>query len=203
MHSFKVEEGHVIKKAFKGEDGTQYYYIKDVFNTFASRALDALAIYEQWAMRCTSEYLRDHAKAVEIAANTGKLTDVARLNGNLIERLNFAIPTQELIYQFAAVVYFDENESPYRYDPEYGKEKIAKWKKDLSIEDFFFKIPIKELIPFPKLSKQDLAIYSKIVEKINTTHLKQISDIISGVRQNKGSLQASFSPENLQQTTIS
>lgn len=203
MASFKVEEGHVIKEAFKGKDGTQYYYIKDVFNTFASRALDALAIYEQWSMRCSSEYLKEHAKAVEIATNKGRLTDVARLNGNLIERLNFALPTEELIYQFAAVVYFDENESPYRYDPEYGKEKIARWKSDYTIEDFFFKIPIKELIPFPKLSKQDLKTYLKVVEKINTTHLKQLSEVLSAATQNRDSYQALFSQGNLQQTSIS
>lgn len=195
---FKLEEGHVVHKAFKSGN-VQYYYIKDTFNTFALRAMDALAIYEQWEMRCTKEYLYAHAMAVDAALNKGMLTEVASLNNNLKERQAFAIPTEDIIYQFASIVYFDENESPYRYDPEYGKEKIARWKKDMKISEFFFHQPIKELIPSPILSGKDSEVYLRVTNAISQKHLKQISDLILPQAQNKDFYQALLYQKSLQQ----
>ena len=197
---FKVDEGHVIYKAFKS-GGVQYYYIKDTFNTFAMRAMDALAIYEQWQMRCTSEYLRAYVEASDAALNKGLLTEAASLNQRMKERLDFAIPTEDIIWNFAAVVYFDENESPYKYDHEYGKEKINKWRKDMQVTDFFSRQPIKALIPLPELSDKDLQGYSKMVNQISQVQLKQVLSQLSPEAQSKGFYQALLYQKSLQQTS--
>jgi len=199
---FKVEEGHVITPAFKS-GGVQYYRMTDIFNTYAFRALDALAVYEQWQMRCTPEYLVAHKEAMKkLLSDPHKIdiTSIVKLYNNLEERLAFAIPTEDIIWNFAAVVYFDENENPYKYDPEYGKQKIARWKKDKKAVDFFFIQPIKELIPSPELSGEGLDTYLKMANKISQEQLKQVLDILSPEGQNKDFYQALLYQKSLQQT---
>ena len=204
-HPFKVEEGHVIYPAFFS-DGIQYYYIKDTFNTFAARALDALAIYEQWQMRCSREFLIAHVQAVnKTLSDPAKINivNLVKLNSALAERLDFAIPSEDLVWQFAAVVFFDEKESPYRYDHQYGKEKIARWRKDMKVSDFFFRTPIGELIPLPQLSEKDLATYSKVAGMMTQKHLKQALEVLSPAGPNRDLLQALSYQESLLSTSAS
>ena len=47
---WELEQGHVVVPAFI-DRGVQYYEIKDLFNTFSSRGLEALQVYEEWEMR--------------------------------------------------------------------------------------------------------------------------------------------------------
>ena len=54
---WQLEEGHVIEPAFIS-NGVQYYRLKDYFNTFSSRGLTALQVYEEWNMRLTKEHLK-------------------------------------------------------------------------------------------------------------------------------------------------
>ena len=139
-----VDEGHVIIPAFES-GGVQYYMMKDIFNSFAGRALDAMAIYEKWSMRTTPEFMGGWLQALEntINANPIKITEVAEMINVMRERINFAIPTESIIWELASVAFFDRNESPYRYDPEYAKDKIARWKGDIGLPAFFFQDPVK------------------------------------------------------------
>ena len=133
-----VDEGHVIVPAFIA-NGTQYYMLRDIFNSFAGRALDAMSIYDKWQMRVTPEFMSTWLNALESTVNGNpiKITEIANLINMMRERLNYALPTESLIWELAAVAFFDENESPYKYDPEYAKDKIAIWKKDPGLPDFF------------------------------------------------------------------
>lgn len=178
-----VEEGHVIIPAFK-IDTIQYYQIHDVFNTFTMRAMDALSHYEKWQMRCSREFLIDHTKAVDAILRDPKKIDIikiAELNSVLKERLEFALPTEQLIWNFLAVAFFDENESPYKYDDKYGQDKIARWKSKTNITDFFLqvKLHLNNIIPCPDFSKSDLEMLLPMIEKIDTKHLQKVISILS------------------------
>lgn len=179
------ENGVVISHAFTTESGEHYYYIKDVFNTFAQRAMEALSVYDKWEMRCTRDYLLDWMMAMDkVTTSTINFHEFYKLLGELKERINFAIPSEEIIYEFAAVAYFDKNESPYKYDPEYGKQKIARWKEDgNNAQYFFFKTPIKDLIPLPDLSENDLQTYLKAINQMDQTQREHLSTLISSNQQ--------------------
>lgn len=197
------KDDKAVTPAFKS-GGVQYYTVKDVFDTYAFRGLDALDVYEQWGMRCSHEYLKAHTEAVKNIAQKKSLTtsdvmEVFQLNHNLSERLSLAVPTADLIYKFASVVYFDETESPYKYDPEYGKVKIERWKKDMKVDVFFSLKHIKELLPSPKLSEQDLTTYSKVANKISLHHLERVFSNLSQGAQNKDFYKALLYQKSLQQ----
>lgn len=177
-----VDEGHVIIPAFKS-GGVQYYQMKDIFNSFAGRALDAMAIYEKWSMRASPEFMTAWLTALEntINANPIKITEVADMLNVMRERINFAIPTETIIWELAAVAFFDRNESPYRYDPEYAKDKIARWKEDVGLPAFFFSTPLKDMVSFPDLSEQGLETYLKAVEAVSGKQLEKVlSKVLSG-----------------------
>jgi len=177
-----VDEGHVIRPAFVS-GGVQYYQMHDIFNSFAGRALDAMAIYEKWAMRTSPEFMTAWLTALEntINANPIKITEVADMINVMRERINFAIPTESIIWELAAVAFFDRNESPYRYDPEYAKDKIARWKEDEGLPAFFFKTPLKDMVSFPDLSESGLETYLKAVEAVSGKQLEKVlSKVLSG-----------------------
>jgi hypothetical protein len=177
-----VHEGHVIIPAFES-GGVQYYMMKDIFNSFAGRALDAMAIYEKWTMRTTPEFMRDWLQALEntINANPIKITEVAEMINVMRERINFAVPTESIIWELASVAFFDRNESPYRYDEAYAKEKISRWKEDIGLPAFFFKTPLRDLVSLPDLSEDALKNYLKAVEQVDEIQLKKVlGKLLSG-----------------------
>lgn len=178
--TWKVEEGHVIVPAFISE-GVQYYMMKDSFNTYCMRALEALDVYEQWNMRCSREHLMAFINALDavISKPTIRIEDIVKLKINMAERLNYALPSKEIIYRFAAVAFFDANESPYTYDDAYGKQKIEKWKKAMDIESFFLTVPIGTMMPLPDISQIDLEPYLKVLEMVEEKEKELISELQS------------------------
>lgn len=206
-HPFKVDEGHVITPAFK-LGGTQYYKVLDVFNTFAFRAFSALDVYDRWNNRCSPDYLRGLGNALlEIVNNNKngiKISEVSSLATNLLERVDFAIPSADLVWEMAAVAFFDESESPYQYDPEYGKKKIAFWQEEIKKSkepNFFFRMLTKDILPSPKLSGIDSETYSKVANKISVKHYEKIIGLLPQQTQNKGFYQALLYQKSLQQTS--
>lgn len=199
---WKLDDGHRVDKAFV-DGGIQHYMIKDTFDTFSHRALSALSVYEKWNMKCNREYLDLFTKTIDKLLSDPAQINVGEIyiaNKNLKERLQWALPTEDVIYEFASVVFFDNTESPYKYDPDYAKVKIARWKKNNSIEDFFLSIPIKDLIPCPNISKQDLQTYFQIVKTLDKKHLKQITDVLSSSLPNNNTPLAKSFQGTLQQT---
>lgn len=183
-----VDEGHVISPAFIS-GGVQYYMMKDIFNSFSGRALDAMAVYEKFQMRSTPEFMRMWLDALEntLNANPIKITEVATMINVMRERVNFALPTESIIWELAAVAFFDRNESPYRYDPEYAKEKIERWKEDHTLPDFFFATPFRDLVSLPDLSDSGLSNYLKMVEAVSGEQLKKVLSKLSSNQPNPGS----------------
>ena len=169
---WQLDEGHVIEPAFIS-GGVQYYRIKDYFNTFSLRGLMALQVYEEWNMRMTRDQLLEFINKFETIINNPKqinMGEIARMVGNMKERLELVMPTSEIVYKFASVAFFDKNESPYAYDPEYCKAKIKRWKEAADITDFFIVTRLRDMIPLPELSEEDLRICLSIVDQLAEVH---------------------------------
>ena len=169
---WQLDEGHVIEPAFIS-GGVQYYRLKDYFNTFSLRGLMALQVYEEWNMRMTREQLLEFINKFEKIINNPKqinMGEIARMVGNMKERLELVMPTSEIVYKFASVAFFDKNESPYAYDPEYCKAKIKRWKEAADISDFFIVTRLRDMIPLPELSEQDLHLCLSIVDQLAEVH---------------------------------
>lgn len=153
--------------------GVQYYRLKDYFNTFSLRGLMALQVYEEWNMRMTRDQLLEFINKFEKIINNPKqinMGEIARMVGNMKERLELVMPTSEIVYKFASVAFFDKNESPYAYDPEYCKAKITRWKEAADISDFFIVMRLRDMIPLPELSEEDLQLCLSIVDQLAEVH---------------------------------
>ena len=99
------------------------------------------------------------------------------------ERLDFALPsTSELTWELAAVAFFDESESPYKYDPYYAKQKIAVGSR-MKTYPLFFKCRINDLVSLPNLSEEGLATYLKAVEAVNASHINLVLDKLSSAQR--------------------
>lgn len=171
----------VAVEAFRHQ-GKTYYHFTDSFKVPTGRAICAVAVYAELQMRCTADYLRKHIEATETLLNAPagkiKLTELAKINNNLKERLNLA-PYPDHIYKLASVVFFDETESPFSYDFEYNKAKIELWKKDPELLDFFLTMPFKDLMPFGSMSKEHVKSYFRTANLIDKTHQETLQDILS------------------------
>lgn len=182
VKKWNLEEGHVIVPAFV-DRGVQYYEIKDLFNTFSNRGLMALQVYEEWDMRLKKEDLLDFILAFEKILNTPKelnVMNLVKVVSMLKERVTFPIATKDIYLKFASVRYFDENESPYTYDPAYNEKKIERWSEASSeVEPFFLLQRLGDMLPMPKLSKDDLPNYLAMVQKVSDYQLSIIQQLNS------------------------
>jgi hypothetical protein len=190
---WKLEEGHVVVPAFV-DRGVQYYEIKDLFNTFSNRGLMALQVYEEWDMRLKKDDLLEFILSFEKVLNTPKelnVMNLVKIVTMLKERVQFPIATADIYYKMASVRYFDENESPYAYDPEYNKKKIERWQEASSdVDDFFIMQRQADMLPLPKLSKEDLPGYLATVKKLSDYQLQSIRDLNSQTPTKEASFSA-------------
>lgn len=171
----------VAVEAFK-HAGKTYYHFADSFKVPTGRAICAVAIYAELQMRCTADYLRDHIAATDAILNAPagkiKLTDLAKINNNLKERLNLA-PYPDHIYKLASVVFFDETESPFSYDFDYNAKKIEQWKKSPELLDFFLTMQFQDLMPFGNMSKESVKSYFRTANLIDKVHQQTLREILS------------------------
>jgi len=203
VKNWELKTGHVVTPKFIS-NGIQYYELKDTFNTFTDRGMQALRVYEEWNMRCTKDYLLEYLEADEKLFSNPKeinVLQIANLRNMLKERLTFIVPTPQLIYNMAAVAFFDENESPYLYDDKYCREKIERWKSDPKINVFFCLMELKELIPLPSISGEDLKLCLKVVNEIDQKQLKSIIGLTSQQGQSRDSYKNLISELNMAVTS--
>ena len=161
---------YIIKEAFSIA-GVEYYQFDDVFNLPYERGLAALAIYEETRMRCSREYLEKHVDTIWKILNSEKINlfSINQLNEQMSERLNLALDV-DLLYRLSSVVFFDKNENPVAYEPEYCAKKIEFWKKHKGVADFFLQKPLLELMPFLQNVDFDLNTYSQMNQELNKIH---------------------------------
>lgn len=177
----KLIEDAVIREAFTYK-GTTYYMFNDPVDVSTGRGLYSMTVYEEMLMRADREYLELHVAAVEKILKNPAQTDIpaiVRLNDNLKQRLAFKIALPEHVYKLASIIFFDENESPYKYDSKYNEKKIKAWSDDPDMYAFFLRTPLKTLIPFLELPKTDTQLYLQAVEKIKKSHLQYLHTLNS------------------------
>lgn len=184
---FNVDIEHPIIPAFIS-GGVQYYMFEDIFNAPFQRSFEAQTFYTEMQMRVDKEYLQLHVQAMATALNSNdgiRITDIITLTNQLSERMEFIVDA-DLIYKLASVMYFDSNENPYKYDFAHGFKKIAKWKLENDVEDFFLNTPIKNFLPFLDMLEKDLESYLRVTEKIKKHHKSTISGILSKNKKKNG-----------------
>jgi hypothetical protein len=134
-------------------------------------------------MRLKKEDLLDFILSFEKTLNNPKeinISNMVHIVNMLKERVTFPIATRDIYLKFASVRYFDENESPYTYDPEYNKIKMARWSEEGSkVDDFFILEQLGDMLPLPKLSKEDLPSYLQAVQKVADYQLQNIQRLKS------------------------
>lgn len=169
-----------IEKAFT-HGGKDYFHFDNAFEIPAGRSMCALTFYEEMHMRCDRSYLEKHVKAIEILLSDPKkinIMAIATIHSNLKDRLNLA-PFPDHIYKLASVMFFDEKESPYMYDFAYNVKKIAAWKNDPDMLDFFLKMRFCDLIPSFDSQRDNVKNYFQVAEMIGDAQSMKIAEILS------------------------
>lgn len=171
---WELQTGHTVDQAFIS-GGKNYYKLSDLFNTFTERGMEAYQVYDEVAMRADTATLKEFIAKFKNDLNTGKLMDCAITLNFLEERVNLIIPPKALIWKMGAVAYFDETESPYTYDAIYAQKKIAKWKANGDVDDFFLYKQLGDLMPLPKLSKETYQVLQATITELLNYQSKSIS----------------------------
>lgn len=180
FQSYLLENKYTVEPAFE-LGGKRYFQFSNQEEVPTGRQFAALMIYNEMDMRVTREYLELHTKAFDKVVSDPKkihLGYLIQMNENLKDRLNLMI-TPDFIYKLASVVYFDGDESPYRYDLDYNDAKIKQWKKDGRTYDFFLRRRLLDLVPFLAAQEGVSDIYSQIAEQVEGIHHKLLTDILS------------------------
>jgi hypothetical protein len=179
--SYLVDGKHRIVEAFI-HNGTRYLMYENPADVPVARMLAVQGIYVEMEMRADREYLEQHCKAVDKILNENKrginVTYLAQLNTNLRERLNL-MPLPDFVFKLASAIFFDETESEVSYDWKYNEQKIAKWKEDPAMLDFFLSRLASELIPSLGPSKESTPVYFQIAEKIDKIHRDKLTKVLS------------------------
>lgn len=174
---------HTIVFAFTC-GGRDYYQFANEGNDLPwKRGMDAIVAYRELQMMCEFDYLKMHTAAIDkiltaTKFNLASAAELIKLNAQLKERLT--LPFQPgLIYNLAAIVYFDKHENPYGFDAKYAYEKVEFWKKHQDIESFFLQKPLMELVPFLKNYEGNMQVFSETVKQINAIHLDEVLSKLS------------------------
>ena len=161
---------HRIEYAFTS-GGRKYYCFEDINNLPYQRGRHALAVFNEVQMRCSRKFLLEYTKKVDEVLHSNKIDifTLNELNAMLKDRLSLTADL-ELCYRLASIVYFDSTEKPEVYEPEYAEKKIARWKKDQSVESFFLQKPLTELMPYLKNAVGDFDGFFQLNVQLNALH---------------------------------
>lgn len=179
------------EEAFRSKDGTPYYWFINAMGTPCLRALTAQNAYEKIRMRSSKEMQEKETSHLQIMVErlkdsldgkAGKIrlskafeaiSEIERVIIYRKEREQMLV-SEDLIYDFAAAVFFDENENPYVCDMEYNQRKIEKWKKEEDALAFFLQTPLIDLLPFLKEYEETSPTYLKNLNLILGQQLKTL-----------------------------
>jgi hypothetical protein len=151
--------------------GTKYYRFADITNIPYERGLMALVAYNEVGMRCDRDFLIRYQGAIDDILHQQKIDifKIQQLNELLKQRLQ--MPTDvDLLYKLASICFFDKSENPAVYEAEYAEKKIAKWRKDKGVRDFFMQTPLLELLQFSGSVDTDLDTFSEMQKEVKMIH---------------------------------
>ena len=183
--TWQINEGCVIVPAFELA-GRQYYTLEDGYKTFVERGFQALAIYDEWENRMTNNKLKEFINEMmdQLSGRSGQvdLNKVHSLVQMAKERIEWPVPTTELLWKMAGVAFFDESESPYVYDEKYARKKIQFWKDNVEDREVFFcnvPLPLRAMFPLPNISVEDLKLCEEVISKATESQLESIIGLTS------------------------
>jgi len=183
--TWQINEGCVIVPAFVIAD-VQYYCLEDAYKTFTERGFQALAVYEEWNNRMTHNMLKEFINEIsdQVSGRSGQvdLNNVYSLVQMVKERVEWPVPTTELLWKMAGVAFFDESESPYVYDEKYARKKIQFWKDNVEDREVFFcsvPLPLRAIFPLPNISVEDLKLCEQVISKATEKQLESIIGMTS------------------------
>lgn len=170
---------HIINYAFS--IGVKHYFrFDDHLNLPYERALCSLVFYKEIELNIDSELLKAHVEAINNILMSQKIDiyKIKELNDLMMQRLRLP-KDPELMYKLASVVFFGADENPEVYEYEHGKRKIAFWKKNTSVGDFFLSMPLQELIPYLKHAGENLEAFSRLIKDVDQKHLNKVLPALS------------------------
>lgn len=172
----------IIVYAFSLGD-KDYFRFDDLLNVPYERALKTLIYYKEVDMNVDRQTLEAHCDAIEnvykkTQLTMDDLTDIRLLTRQLRAKLSLPKET-DLMYKFAAVVYFDQHESPTNYEFKYGENKIRFWKKNVDLTAFFLSRPLQELIPYLQHAGENLEQFSRMTANATDEYLQTLFPMLS------------------------
>lgn len=158
-YPLKHEVAFQFKCKVSGKDN--FKFVNDL-NMPVERALAAQDIYVELEQKTDAIYHETAYQSILDYLDKGELVNAGMVAYNSLERIQRQITNVDLMYKLASVLYFDEDENPYRYDVDYNQNKIKAWKQDPDIEGFFLKTGFGEYLKFFNSSKISIQEYTKI-----------------------------------------
>jgi hypothetical protein len=151
--------------------GVKYYEPTDL-NLFPwQRMLAATEAYNKMQLGVREQDIRYSSNIILKLLESDKITIIElmhlkRVHDVLLQRMNSIYRPQELMWDVAAVIFMDETESPYVYDPVYGRKKIEFWKSYEDALVFFYRMPLQRLVPFLPASEENSKLFSETVKEL-------------------------------------
>ena len=180
------ESKYIIEYSFSLGD-RHYFKFHDSFNIPSARALTTIVFYSELDLN----FDRSFAEAATDAA-IGCLKPKVDENGDLsidvenatkvlrMMKQRLAMPKEtELMYNLAAVVFFDQYENPNNYEYGYGQEKKQYWKQHCGLDVFFSALPIVQLMPYLEHARENLIAFDRMVKEQNQFDLTLLREKLS------------------------
>lgn len=171
-----LDPGHQVVHAFDFL-GLPYYRFGNEFNLPWERMQVALGLLEEYNLQLDANYLRGTVEALKLHMESGKLSEAWKWLNALEERLSWPVDT-DLVYKLAAVVFFDETESPYGYDAAYANEKVTRWrtadKEAEQLRRFFSLLGLEHYLGPLTDAGIDLKVYTEAQRKVKLNQLSRL-----------------------------
>lgn len=177
---FLLHNKYRIVPAFKC-GGKEYFMFEDQNHVPTGRQLAAVMVYNEMQMKVDRDYLLMHVKAMKKVLSNPRaidITTIMKLNLHMEERLDLMV-LPDFVYKLASVVFFDKEEPIFDYDLAYNEKKIAAWKLEKDMLDFFLQTPVRELIPLWDEQPADMKTYLNLASQIAKIHQLHLTDILS------------------------
>ncbi len=168
---FHIQTDFPVMCAFE-VGGRQFFRYEDINNTPGPRLMATIKHYIRLQEGCDENYHMMHAQRIKTLYSDPKkinLPEMIRLNEQKIERLQMAktFPAADDVLHYAAAIYFDNSESPFRFDDAYNAKKIEFWLEHTDVIDFFLQQPIRMLIP----SLANVESYTRMYSMVHTANM--------------------------------
>jgi hypothetical protein len=110
------------------------------------------------------KYMENLTKVLNGNKGVIELGNAFKIIGQIQSRLELAFETETTL-RLASVIFFDDTEDLYLYNKAYNDQKIAAWKEDKCV-DFFYMMPMSELLGLKDSSPADLRIFMALQKGI-------------------------------------